>query len=197
MKARKHASARLTAGRATVLGPGDGGRLGLSTAAGYCPAFACAGVPRRFHPRPSEGSRSVWTARRTQSGPLASPAECWERVVATGPHCTQSHSFTPRGGASSQGGHTDPRRAPQGADWGAVVTDLIGAEAPPELLGIQTNMPGVVPVEILKAALFGGEPPPAGLPAEERKAREQLVAFGKHLGLRNLDGDPAVNVGRI
>jgi len=58
----------------------------------------------------------------------------------------------------------------QGGDWGAVVTDLIGAEAPPELLGIHTNMPGVVPVEILKAALFGGEPPPAGLPADERQA---------------------------
>jgi hypothetical protein len=43
-------------------------------------------------------------------------------------------------------------------------------------------MPGVVPVEILKAALFGGEPPPAGLPADERQAWEQLVAFGKHLG---------------
>ncbi len=76
----------------------------------------------------------------------------------------------------------------QGGDWGAVVTDLIGAEAPPELLGIHTNMPGVVPVEILKAALFGGEPPPAGLPADERQAWEQLVAFGKHLGYAILMG---------
>jgi len=70
----------------------------------------------------------------------------------------------------------------QGGDWGAVVTDMLAAQAPPELLGIHTNMPGVVPVEILKAALFGGEPPPEGLPADERHAWEQLVSFGKHLG---------------
>ena len=69
----------------------------------------------------------------------------------------------------------------QGGDWGAVVTDVLASQAPPGLLGIHTNMPGVVPDEISKAAL-GGAPPPDGLPDDEREAWEHLVTVGKHLG---------------
>ena len=76
----------------------------------------------------------------------------------------------------------------QGGDWGAVITDLMAAEAPPELLGIHTNMPGVVPAEVTSAALLAGQPPPADLPADERRAWEQLVSFGKHLGYAILMG---------
>src|SRR5690348_13829180 len=36
----------------------------------------------------------------------------------------------------------------QGGDWGAVIVDLMGVQAPPELLGIHVNMPGVLPPEI-------------------------------------------------
>ena len=39
----------------------------------------------------------------------------------------------------------------QGGDWGAVITELMGVQAPPELLGIHINMPGAVPPEIDKA----------------------------------------------
>ena len=68
----------------------------------------------------------------------------------------------------------------QGGDWGAVVTDLIGVEAPPELLGIHTNMPGAIPVDIDQASLAGA-PAPSGLSDEERSSYDQLVFFYKHV----------------
>ncbi len=64
----------------------------------------------------------------------------------------------------------------QGGDWGALIVDLMGVQAPPELLAIHTNMAGAVPPEIDKAA-FTGAPPPADLSAEERHAYERLAFF--------------------
>jgi pimeloyl-ACP methyl ester carboxylesterase len=64
----------------------------------------------------------------------------------------------------------------QGGDWGAVIVDLMGAQAAPELLGIHTNMAATVPPEIDKAA-FTGAPAPAGLSAEERQTYDQLAFF--------------------
>jgi pimeloyl-ACP methyl ester carboxylesterase len=64
----------------------------------------------------------------------------------------------------------------QGGDWGALITELIGLEAPPELVGIHTNMPGAVPPEIEKA-LQAHEPPPSDLSADERQAYEQIAFF--------------------
>lgn len=66
----------------------------------------------------------------------------------------------------------------QGGDWGAIVVDQMGVQAPPELLGIHTNMPCVVPPEIDAAALAGA-PVPAGLSGDEKHAYEQLAAFYK------------------
>jgi pimeloyl-ACP methyl ester carboxylesterase len=57
----------------------------------------------------------------------------------------------------------------QGGDWGALITQLMGAQAAPGLLGIHTNMPGAVPPDIDKAALAGA-PAPAGLSADEQHA---------------------------
>jgi len=68
----------------------------------------------------------------------------------------------------------------QGGDWGAVVVDLMGVQAPKELLAIHTNMPAVIPPAIDAAALAGA-PVPAGLSADEKHAYEQLAGFYKNV----------------
>src|SRR5213593_3243280 len=67
----------------------------------------------------------------------------------------------------------------QGGDWGAVITDLMGVLAPPELLGIHTNMAGAVPNDINGAA-FTGAPAPSGLAADEQHAFDRLAFFYKY-----------------
>jgi pimeloyl-ACP methyl ester carboxylesterase len=78
----------------------------------------------------------------------------------------------------------------QGGDWGAIVTDVMagGREhptpaeaAPPELIGMHTNMAGTVPPDIDRALQAGAAPPP-GLSPEERRACEQLDFVYKHVG---------------
>jgi pimeloyl-ACP methyl ester carboxylesterase len=71
-----------------------------------------------------------------------------------------------------------PSYVAQGGDWGAIVVDVMGAQAPKGLLAIHTNMPGVIPPAIDAAALAGA-PVPAGLSADEKHAYEQLAAFYK------------------
>jgi pimeloyl-ACP methyl ester carboxylesterase len=78
----------------------------------------------------------------------------------------------------------------QGGDWGALVVDMMGVQAPPELIGIHTNMPGAVPPDVSKAIQSGG-PAPSGLSDEERRMYENLkvffaedVAFALEMGTR-------------
>jgi pimeloyl-ACP methyl ester carboxylesterase len=70
------------------------------------------------------------------------------------------------------------RYVAQGGDWGALITDLMGAQAAPELIGIHTNMAGAVPAEIADALQAGGAPP-AGLSGDELRAYERLDFFYK------------------
>ena len=79
------------------------------------------------------------------------------------------------------------RYVAQGGDWGAFVVDQMGLQAPPGLLAIHTNMPATVPADVDRA-LLAGEPPPAGLSAEERRAYEQLVATFKQVDYARLMG---------
>ncbi len=78
----------------------------------------------------------------------------------------------------------------QGGDWGAVVVDMMGLQAPPELLGIHSSMPGIFPNDIDKAA-SSGTPAPSGLSPDEKGAYERLqsvyqkgIAYGFQMGLR-------------
>jgi len=74
----------------------------------------------------------------------------------------------------------------QGGDWGAQITDVIGAKAPSELLAIHSNMPGTVPPEISRALatnVLGAGDAPSGLSDEEQRAFDQLnFLFTKGLG---------------
>ena len=66
----------------------------------------------------------------------------------------------------------------QGGDWGGMVTDVMGTQAPAGLLGIHVNWPFAVPPEI-DGAIQTGKPLPADLSADERRATEQLGFFYK------------------
>jgi pimeloyl-ACP methyl ester carboxylesterase len=71
------------------------------------------------------------------------------------------------------------RYVAQGGDWGNAVTEQMALQAPPELIGIHTNMPATIPDDIAKALQAAG-PPPSGLTADEKHAYGQVDVFYKH-----------------
>jgi len=77
----------------------------------------------------------------------------------------------------------------QGGDWGAIVTELMGTQGDPSLIGIHTSMPNAIPAEI-DAAASARKPVPPGLSDEERRAYERLaffytqVYYAFHMGTR-------------
>jgi pimeloyl-ACP methyl ester carboxylesterase len=78
----------------------------------------------------------------------------------------------------------------QGGDWGAIVVDVMATQGHPELIGIHSNMPGIFPPDIEKAAQAGA-PTPSEFSADERLAFERLkfvyakgIGYGYQMGLR-------------
>lgn len=73
------------------------------------------------------------------------------------------------------------RYVAQGGDWGAIITGLMGVQAPAGLLAIHTNMAGAAPADpwlTLVRNVFGaGGPPPTGLSQEESRSFGQLNFF--------------------
>ena len=83
------------------------------------------------------------------------------------------------------------RYAAQGGDWGAIITDLMGVQAPPGLVGIHSNMPGVVPPEISALLAPLRADAASGLAGDESRAYEQLsrvytqgIGYAVEMGLR-------------
>jgi pimeloyl-ACP methyl ester carboxylesterase len=64
----------------------------------------------------------------------------------------------------------------QGGDLGAGVVTAMGRQAPSELLGIHTNLPGTIPADIARV-LAVGDPAPSSLSADEKRAYEELAVL--------------------
>ena len=81
-----------------------------------------------------------------------------------------------------------PQFASQGGDWGGAITNVMGEQAPPELLGIHVNFVASIPPDIAKA-LQSGDPPPSSLSADEKRAYEQLqILYAKRRAYAQIMG---------
>ena len=67
------------------------------------------------------------------------------------------------------------RYVAQGGDWGAQIVDVMGAQAPPGLLGIHTNFAGAVRPDVAAGVQSGMAP--SGLDDEETRIYEKLSFF--------------------
>ncbi|WP_164923825.1 epoxide hydrolase family protein [Sinorhizobium fredii] len=86
----------------------------------------------------------------------------------------------------------------QGGDWGAIISDAMGRQAPPGLLGIHVNRierSTTIPPEVARA-LRSGDPAPAYLNADERAVFDEAREFlGKGFGYAAIMGTRPQTVG--
>ena len=88
------------------------------------------------------------------------------------------------------------RYVAQGGDWGGQIVDLMGAQAPPGLIGIHTNFPGAVRADVAAAVQSGG-PAPSGLDRRgNTPLREAEGLLCDRRGLCTRDGDPPTDAVR-
>ena len=70
------------------------------------------------------------------------------------------------------------RYVAQGGDWGAVVSEAMGRQAPAGLLGIHINLAATIPAEVAAALAMGG-PAPAELSERERETFNASLAYAR------------------
>jgi pimeloyl-ACP methyl ester carboxylesterase len=81
-----------------------------------------------------------------------------------------------------------PQFASQGGDWGGAITNVMGEQAPPELLGIHVNFVATIPPDVAKS-LQCGDPLPSSLSADERRAYGQLqILYAKRRAYAQIMG---------
>jgi pimeloyl-ACP methyl ester carboxylesterase len=81
-----------------------------------------------------------------------------------------------------------PQFASQGGDWGGAITNVMGEQAPPELLGIHVNFVAAIPPDVAKALQSGDSPPPS-LSADEKRAYGELqILYAKRRAYAQIMG---------
>jgi pimeloyl-ACP methyl ester carboxylesterase len=86
------------------------------------------------------------------------------------------------------------RYVAQGGDWGTAVAAAMARQAPDGLLGIHVNFAQNVPAGVL-GHIRNGDPPPAGLSDEEKRAYEQTAFATYHRGYGVIQGTRPQTIG--
>jgi pimeloyl-ACP methyl ester carboxylesterase len=86
------------------------------------------------------------------------------------------------------------RYVAQGGDWGTGVSAAMARQEPAGLLGIHVNFAQNVPADVL-GHIRNGDPPPASLSDEEKRAYEQVAFATYHRGYGVIQGTRPQTIG--